>query len=104
MQEENEGSVKTRIDYHLLLLEISKEQGLGLTAKEMPLIIHTDLTTYTMAYLLYEDEDYIIIVVPDKDGAELAKILTKSTILGVEVIYQQMLEPKKNPKGDVTYG
>ena len=70
----------------------------------MPLIIHTDLTTYTMAYLLYEDEDYIIIVVPDKDGAELAKIIPKTTILGIEVIYQQMLEPKKNPKGDVTYG
>ena len=86
------------------MLEISKEQGLGLTAKEMPLIIHTDLTTYTMAYLLYEDEDYMIIVVPDKDGAELAKILNKNTILGVEVIYQQMLQKPKNPKGDVTYG
>ena len=86
------------------MLEISKEQGLGLTAKEMPLIIHTDLTTYTMAYLLYEDEDYMIIVVPDKDGAELAKILTKTTILSVEVIYQQMLQKPKNPKGDVTYG
>ena len=86
------------------MLEISKEQGLGLTAKEMPLIIHTDLTTYTMAYLLYEVEDYIIIVVPDKDGAELAKILTKTTILSVEVIYQQMLTKPKDSKGDVMYG
>ena len=40
----------------------------------MPLIIHTELATYTMAYLLYEDEDYLIIAVPDKDGAELAWI------------------------------
>lgn len=95
---------KTRIDYHILLLEISKEQGLGLTAKEMPLIIHTDLATYTMAYLMYEDEDYLIIAVPDPDGAELAKILNKNTILSVEVIYQQMLQKPKNPKGDVTYG
>lgn len=93
-----------RIDYHLLLIEISKDQKLGLTAKEMPLIIHTELATYTMAYLLYEDEDYLIIAVPDKDGAELAKIIPKNTILTVEVIYQQMLKPKKEPKGDVMYG
>ena len=93
-----------RIDYHLLLLEISKSQGLGLTAKEMPLIIHTDLATYTMAYLMYEDEDYLIIAVPNEEGAELAKILNKNTILSVEVIYQQMLKPKKEPKGDVMYG
>ena len=69
----------------------------------MPLIIHTDLATYTMAYLLYEDEDYLIIAVPDKTGAELAKIIPKTTILTIEVIYQQMLTPKKNPKGDVSY-
>ena len=87
-----------RIDYHLLLIEISKDQKLGLTAKEMPLIIHTELATYTMAYLLYEDEDYLIIAVPDKDGAELAKIIPKNTILPVEVIYQQMLQPKKELK------
>lgn len=70
----------------------------------MPLIVHTELATYTMAYLLYEDEDYLIIAVPDKDGAELAKIIPKNTILTVEVIYQQMLKPKKEPKGDVMYG
>ena len=64
----------------------------------MPLIIHTELATYTMAYLLYEDEDYLIIAVPDKDGAELAKIIPKNTILPVEVIYQQMLQPKKELK------
>ena len=93
-----------RIDYHLLLTEISKSQGLGLAPKELPLIVHTDLTTYTMAYLSYEDEDYIILVVPNEEGAEYAKILNKTTILSVEVIYAQMLEPKKNPKGDVTYG
>ena len=93
-----------RIDYHLLLTEISKSQGLGLAPKELPLIVHTDLTTYTMAYLMYEDEDYMIIVVPDKDGAELAKILTKTTILSVEVIYQQMLTKPKDSKGDVMYG
>lgn len=57
-----------------------------------------------MAYLLYEDEDYLIIAVPDKTGAELAKIIPKNTILTVEVIYQQMLTPKKEPKGDVMYG
>ena len=93
-----------RIDYHLLLTEISKSQGLGTTPKEMPLIIHTDLTTYSMAYLSYEDEDYLVIVVPNEEGAEYAKILNKSTIIAIDVIYAQMLEPQKNPKGDVTYG
>ena len=86
------------------MLEISKEQGLGLTAKEMPLIIHTDLATYTMAYLMYEDEEYLIIAVPNEDGAEFAKIISKNTIMTIEVIYQQMLKKPKNPKGDVTYG
>ena len=86
------------------MLEISKSQGLGLAPKELPLIIHTDLATYTMAYLMYEDEEYLIIAVPDKDGAELAKIIPKTTILGIEVIYQQMLNKPKDTKGDVLYG
>ena len=83
---------------------ISKEQALGLHWNEIPLIIHTDLATYTMAYLMYEDEEYLIIAVPDKDGAELAKIIPKTTILGIEVIYQQMLQKPRNSKGDVQYG
>ena len=70
----------------------------------MPLIIHTDLTTYSMAYLMYEDEDYLVIVVPNKDGEEYAKILNKNTILGVEVIYAQMLKKPRNSKGDAMYG
>lgn len=92
-----------RIDYHMLLMEISKKQGLGTTATEMPVIICTKIATYPCAYLLYEDEDYLIIVITDQEGAELAKILRKDTILSVEVIYQQMLQKPKNPKGDVSY-
>ena len=87
-----------------MLTDISKKQGLGTSALEMPLIIHTDLTTYTCAYIMYEDEHYLVIVVPNEEGAEYAKILTKSTILSVEVIYAQMLNKPKNPKGDVLYG
>ena len=77
---------------------------LGIPWNEMPLIIHTDLTTYTMAYITYEDEDYLSIVVPNKDGAEYAKILNKSTILAIDVIYAQMLEKPTPFKEDVMYG
>ena len=70
----------------------------------MPLIIHTDTHTFTMAYILYEDEDYLTIIVPDKDGAEMAKILNKQSILTIEVIYAQMLTKPQDPKGDVSYG
>ena len=93
-----------RIDYHLLLTDISKKQGLGIPATELPLIINTDLTTYTMAYLLYEDEDYLVITVPNKDGAEFAKIIPKSTILSIEVVYAQMLETPTPFKEDGMYG
>ena len=93
-----------RIDYQLLLTDISKKQGLGIPAHELPLIVNTDITTYTMAYLLYEDEDYLVITVPNKDGAEFAKILPKSTILSVEVIYAQMLEKPTPFKEDMMYG
>ena len=93
-----------RIDYQLLLTDISKKQGLGIPAHELPLIVNTDITTYTMAYLLYEDEDYLVITVPNKDGAEFAKILPKSTILSVEVIYAQMLEKPTPFKEDGMYG
>ena len=93
-----------KLNYTLLLTDISKKQGLGIPASEMPLIIHTDLTTYTMAYITYEDEEYLSIVVPNKDGAELAKIIPKTTILTIEVVYQQMLKKPKDPKGDVLYG
>ena len=60
--------------------------------------------TYTMAYITYEDEDYLNIVVPNNEGAEYAKILNKNTIITIDVIYQQMLETPKNSKGDVMYG
>ena len=93
-----------RIDYQLLLTDISKKQGLGIPAHELPLIVNTDITTYTMAYLLYEDEDYLVITVPNKDGAEFAKILPKSTILSVELIYAQMLEKPTPFKEDGMYG
>lgn len=92
-----------RLNYTLLLERISKEQGLGLHWNEMPVIIHTDLMTYTMAYITYEDEDYLNIVVPNNEGAEYAKILNKNTIITIDVIYQQMLETPKNSKGDVSY-
>ena len=93
-----------RIDYQLLLTDISKKQGLGIPATELPLIINTDLTTYTMAYITYEDEEYLTVIVPDTDGAEFAKILNKSTILSIDVIYAQMLDKPKETKGDVMYG
>ena len=93
-----------RIDYQLLLTDISKKQGLGIPVHELPLIVNTDITTYTMAYLLYEDEDYLVITVPNKDGAEFAKILPKNTILSVEIIYAQMLEKPTPFKEDGMYG
>ena len=70
----------------------------------MPLIIHTDLATYTMAYITYEDEDYLSIIVPSPEGAEYAKILNKATVLAINVIYQQMLQEPPQPKEDVMYG
>ena len=70
----------------------------------MPLIIHTDLTTYTMAYITYEDEEYLSIVVPNKEGAEYAKILNKNTIIAIDVIYAQMLETPQPFKEDMMYG
>ena len=83
---------------------ISKEQGLGLHAHEMPLIIHTDLATYTMAYITYEDEEYLSIIVPSEDNAEYAKILNKNTVLAINVIYAQMLEKPTPFKEDGMYG
>ena len=83
---------------------ISKEQKLGLHWNEIPLIIHTDLATYTMAYITYEDEDYLSIVVPTEDQTEYAKILNKATVLAINVIYAQMLQEPKTHKGDVSYG
>ena len=57
-----------------------------------------------MAYLMYEDEGYLVIAVPDKEGAELAKIIPKTSILTIEIVYAQMLKTPKNSKGDVMYG
>ena len=93
-----------RIDYHLLLTEISKRQGLGTTPTEMPVIIHTDTHTYTYADLVYEDEDFLVIIVPDEEGHEYAKILNKQTILSIEIIYAQMLKKPTPIKEDMMYG
>ena len=70
----------------------------------MPLIIHTDLATYTMAYITYEDEEYLSIIVPNEEGAEYAKILNKNTILAINVIYAQMLKEPAPIKEDGMYG
>lgn len=96
--------VKMRLNYTLLLKDISKKQGLGIPGNELPLIINTDLTIYTMCFITYEDDDYLVIVIPDEKGQEYAKILNKDTILSVEVLYAQMLQKPKSPKGDVMYG
>lgn len=93
-----------RLNYTLLLTDISKKQGLGTTWNEMPLIIHTDLATYTMAYITYEDEEYLSTIVPSEDNAEYAKILNKNTVLAINVIYAQMLQDPPQPKEDVMYG
>ena len=93
-----------KLNYTLLLTDISKKQGLGIPVTEMPLIIHTDLTTYTMAYITYEDEEYLSIVVPNEEGAEYAKILNKNTILAIDVMYAQMLETPRPFKEDGMYG
>ena len=93
-----------RLNYTLLLTDISKKQVLGIPYNELPVIIHTDAATYTMAYITYEDEDYLSIVVPNEDGAEYAKILNKTTILSVEVIYAQMLEKPTPFKEDGMFG
>ena len=93
-----------KLNYTLLLTDISKKQGLGIPWAEMPLIIHTDLTTYTMAYITYEDEEYLSIVGPNEEGAEYAKILNKNTIISVDVIYAQMLEKPTPFKEDGMYG
>ena len=93
-----------RLSYTLLLAEISKKQGLGIPYTELPVIIHTDIKTYTMAYITYEDEDYLTIVVPNEEGAEYAKILNKNTILAIDVVYAQMLETPRPFKEDGMYG
>ena len=93
-----------RLSYTLLLAEISKKQGLGIPYTELPVIIHTDIKTYTMAYITYEDEDYLTIVVPNEEGAEYAKILNKNTIIAIDVIYAQMLEKPTPFKEDGMYG
>ena len=93
-----------RLNYTLLLTDISKKQGLGIPYTELPVIIHTDIKTYTMAYITYEDEDYLTIVVPNEEGAEYAKILNKNTIIAIDVIYAQMLEKPTPFKEDGMYG
>jgi hypothetical protein len=57
-----------------------------------------------MAQIIYEDEDYITIIIPSPKGEEFAKIINKDTINTIEIVYQQMLETPKDTKGDVMYG
>lgn len=93
-----------RLNYTMLLEKISKEQGLGLQWNQMPLIINTDMDTYSHAFITYEDDEYMTIIVTDDSGAEFAKIINKNTVLSVEIIYAQMLAHSKDSKGDVIYG
>ena len=92
-----------RIDYQLLLTDISKKQSLGLMPLEMALIIHTDLLTYTYAYIMHEDEDYLTIVVPDEEGHEFCKILNKECIQCIEVIYEEMIPENMDKWRDLSY-
>lgn len=91
------------LDYIALLERISEEQSLGLRYDELPLIITTENMTYTMCFITYEDSEYLCIVVPDHNGVEYAKILNKSSVLSVEIVYAQMFEESRSFKEDGMY-
>lgn len=93
-----------QLDYTFLLQDIITQQRLGLEVKDLSLIIQTENNVFTFARLIYEDEQYVSIVVESPEGAEFCKILNKDKIECVEILYAQMLEKPNKNKDDGMYG
>lgn len=87
-----------------MLQDIIHLQRLGLEVKDLSLIIHTDNTVFHFARIIYEDEQYLSIIVESPEGAEFCKILNKDKIECVEILYAQMLEKQTPNKEDGMYG
>lgn len=91
------------LDYISLLERISEEQQLGLQYDEIPVRVETDIASYWLVHIIYEDDNNLVIITPGENGEEYIKILNKSTILSISLIYAQMLTEPKDSKGDVSY-
>lgn len=75
-----------------LLHEAIHLQGLGMKVTDLPLIINTEAITYTFAQIITETDKYLLIVIPDSEtGAEYCKIINKTKIDSVDIIYEQMI-------------
>lgn len=80
--------------------QISQEQGLGLKAEELTLIIRCEDVLYYPCLIVKESSDYVSIVQTNEYGEEYCKVLRKEYITQVVILYQQMLEEKPEPKKD----
>ena len=76
---------------------------MGLQVKDLSLIIQTENNVFSFARIIYEDEQYVSIIVESAEGAEFGKILNKDKIECIEILYAQMLEKPKIKKSDI-YG
>lgn len=93
-----------QLDFTCLLQDLIIEQRLGLEVKDLSLIVQTENNIFTFARIIYEDDQYITIIVESPEGAEFGKILNKDKIECVEILYAQMLEKPTQNKEDGMYG
>lgn len=88
----------------MLLNGISQYKELSI--KDIPLVINTINTSFSLAFIDYEDEDTLGINYTVKDGTERFVVLNKKYIVDIEVLYKQdidIIKKKSNHDLNIMY-
>lgn len=79
----------------VLLEQMAKTQRLGEPITNLPCVIYLQDVIYYYAFLVDETDDYLSICVLNEHGQEHAKVLNKSYIQSIELMYQDTIIAEK---------
>lgn len=98
--------VMMRIEQEIMVLldTMLQQQKLGVKIQETPVLIYIEGSIYINAYLVDETEDYLSIVCLNEKGQEHAKVLNKSYISSIEIMYLNTKKEDKESKEVNMYG
>ena len=87
----------------VLLEQMAKTQRLDEPITNLPCIIYLEDAMYYYAYLVDETDDYLSICCLNEEGREHAKVLNKSYIQSIELMYQDTIKTPKQRVGVSMY-
>ena len=74
-----------------LLVRALNYQGIDLLIDDIAFNLHlTTGNSYFFCFYVYEDDDVLVVVATNEDGCEEAKIVFKSVVESLEIVYESV--------------